>query len=133
MPIPIYRRENLSTKQLNENKQAVAQAWRLHFNNVTHSLINGFYQSWDLHPAQLGGRFAALYSFFLQSFLTKAPKATLCGNQFDDAASAQGLLNYFNRAVSCGVLTENEVLRATGFSAEELNSDSFGEIMEARI
>lgn len=143
MPIPIHKGEILSAQQVKENKTAVQKAWRLHFNNVTHSLINGFYQSWDLHPAQLVARYAAVYSFFLESFdqqakrlknfLDKATKATLSGNQFDDAASAQGLLNYFIRAVSSGALTEKEVLEASGLSVEELKSASFVRIMEGRL
>lgn len=143
MPVPIHKGENLTNQQIKENKQVVHQAWRLHFNNVTHSLTNGFYQSWDLHPAQLVARYAAVYSFFLESFdeqsirlkrfLDKATKATMSGNQFDDAASAQGLLNYCIRAVSCGALTENEVLKAANLTLEELNSGSFFKIMEGRI
>jgi hypothetical protein len=143
MPVPIYKAENLNAKQVKENISAVHNAWRLHFNNVQHSLINGFYQSWDLHPAQLVARYAAVYSFFLESFdeqskrlksfLDKATKATMSGNQFDDAASAQGLLNYFIRAVSSGALSEYEVLRATNLTAEELNSGSFIRIMENRL
>lgn len=142
MPIPIHKGENLSVQQLKENKLAVHKAWRLHFNNVTHSLINGFYQSWDLHPAQLVARYAAVYSFFLESFdsqanrlksfLEKATKATMSGNQFDDAASANGLLNYFIRAVSCRALTEKEVTQATSLTMEELDSASFLNIMQGR-
>ncbi len=142
MPVPIHKGEHLSVQQLKENTQVVQQAWRLHYNNVTHSLINGFYQSWDLHPAQLVARYAAVYSFFLESldeqsnrlkrFLDKATKATMSGNQFDDAASAQGLLNYFIRAVSCGALTENEVLAATTLTLAELSSGSFVKILESR-
>ncbi|HRH45787.1 MAG TPA: aldolase/citrate lyase family protein [Pyrinomonadaceae bacterium] len=143
MPVPIHKGENLTNQQLKENKRVVHQAWRLHFNNVTHSLTNGFYQSWDLHPAQLVARYAAVYAFFLESFdeqknrlkrfLDKATKATMSGNQFDDAASAQGLLNYCIRAVSCGALSESEVLNATTLSLDELNSGSFVKIMEGRI
>lgn len=142
MPIPLHKEENLTIQQIKENKLAVHKAWRLHFNNVTHSLINGFYQSWDLHPAQLVARYAAVYVFFLESFepqakrlknfLNKATKATLSGNQFDDAASAQGLLNYFIRAVSCGALTEKEVVEATTLTFEELKSASFVQIMKNR-
>ncbi|MDQ3179854.1 MAG: hypothetical protein M3Q33_04970 [Acidobacteriota bacterium] len=67
IPILVHKGENLTEKQLKENKRAVQNAWRRHFNNVTSSLINGFYQSWDLHPAQLIGRYAAVYSFFLEA------------------------------------------------------------------
>src|SRR5262249_7098268 len=28
----------------------LAAAWRLHAGDVRHSLVNGFYQGWDLHP-----------------------------------------------------------------------------------
>jgi citrate lyase beta subunit len=142
MPVPIHKGENLSTQQLKENKFAVHKAWRLHFNNVTNSLINGFYQSWDLHPAQLVARYAAVYSFFLESFaeqskrlksfMDKSTKATMSGNQFDDAASANGLLNYFIRAVSCGALTEKEVTETTSLTIDELYSASFVKIMQGR-
>ena len=143
MPVPIHKGENLSASQIAENKAAVHQGWRLHFNNVTHSLINGFYQSWDLHPAQLVARYAAVYSFFLESFaeqanrlkgfMAKATKATMSGNQFDDAASAEGLSNYFLRGISCGALTETEVLQETGLTADDLAAGSFTKMMESRL
>ena len=142
MPIPLHKGENLSDEQIRENKHSVHAAWRRHFNNVTDSLINGFYQSWDLHPAQLAARYAAVYSFFLESkdeqakrlknFIEKAMQALMTGNQFDDAASAQGLLNFFERALSCRALTEKEISEATGLSIEELRSASFMKIMENR-
>lgn len=142
MPIPIHRGEDLTEFQIKENKRVVKNAWRKHFNNVTHSLINGFYQSWDLHPAQLVARYAAVYTFFLESkdtqakrlrgFLDKATQAMLTGNQFDDAASAQGLLNFFIRAQNCGAMSESEILYETNLTLEELHSASFVKIMENR-
>ena len=78
------------------------------------------FQGWDLHPAQLPTRYAAVYAFFLESlsaaserlknFVEKAAKATLVGDVFDDAATGQGLLNYFLRAINCGAITEGEAL-----------------------
>jgi hypothetical protein len=140
MPVPIHKGEKLSKQQLEENKFAVHKAWRLHFNNITHSQINGFYQSWDLHPAQLVARYAAVYSFFLESFesqsmrlkgfMDKATKATMSGNQFDDAASAQGLLNYFLRAIQCGALTEKEVYEKTDLNFNEIRTLSFEKILK---
>ena len=142
MPVPLFRGENLTEKQSVENRRAVHAAWRKHFNNVTHSLINGFYQSWDLHPAQLAARYAAVYAFFLESaetqaarlknFIGKATRAMMTGNLFDDAASAQGLLNFFIRAVGCGAMTEAEVLQKTDLSPAELKSASFAKILELR-
>lgn len=142
MPVPVHRGEILSDKQKRENRRAVHAAWRKHFNNVTLALINGFYQSWDLHPAQFVARYAAVYAFFLESadsqaarlknFIGKATRALVTGNQFDDAASAQGLLNFFIRAGSCGAMTEAEILDKTGLAAEELAAASFAEILALR-
>ncbi len=142
MPVAVHRSENLTNAQIKENIRAVHKAWRTHYNNVNHSLINGFYQSWDLHPAQLVARYAAVYSFFLESkgaqgkrlkgFVEKATQANLTGNTFDDAASAQGLLNFFSRALACGAMTEAEITDATELTKSKLNSASFFQIMENR-
>lgn len=124
-----------------ENRQAVHHAWQVHFDDVTHSLVNGFYQGWDLHPAQLVTRYAALYAFFLsarpaatarlRNFVEKAAQATLVGDVFDDAATGQGLLNFFVRALSSGALSVEEALE-TGLTLEELQGRSFLKILEAR-
>jgi hypothetical protein len=142
MPVAIHKGENLSDKLRIQNKRAVHSAWRKHFNNVTFSLIDGFYQSWDLHPAQIVARYAAVYSFFLDAkdeqarrlkgFIDKATQAMTTGNIFDDAASAQGLLNFFLRALNCGAVEKQEILEITGLSENELRSASFLEIMENR-
>ena len=39
-------------------------AWRRHAGLVTRALRRGFYQGWDLHPAQLPTRYLATYAFF---------------------------------------------------------------------
>jgi len=119
----------------------VFAAWRLHADDIRHSLINGFYQGWDLHPAQLPTRYGAVYAFFLDglaaaserlhNFVAKAAQATLVGDVFDDAATGQGLLNYFLRGIACGAVTEQEAL-ATGLSLDEIRSKSFVKIMAAR-
>jgi citrate lyase beta subunit len=121
--------------------EVVHRAWRLHVDHIRHSLINAYYQGWDLHPAQLPTRYAAVYSFFLEglgpaterlrNFIQKAGQATLVGDVFDDAATGQGLLNYFLRALNCGAITEEEAL-ATGLTLQELRSRSFVKIMRDR-
>lgn len=131
----------LSEAQLIENRKTVHDAWKIHFDNISHSLQLGFYQSWDLNPAQLPIRFAAVYYFFLtgldatterlKTFIGQAAQASLVGNVFDDAASAQGLLNFFISGISCGALTEEEAL-ATGITLEELKERSFQNIVENR-
>ena len=104
--------------------------------------FSAFYQGWDLHPAQLPTRYAAVYAFFLegldaaserlQNFVEKAAQATLVGDVFDDAATGQGLLNYFLRALNCGAITEQEALAKSGLTLEELRSRSFVKILKTR-
>lgn len=144
MPVGPHRPaagEYLSAEQDRENVEAVRRAWRLHYDHATHSLVNGFYQGWDLHPAQLPTRYAAVYAFFiaglpqatarLKNFIDKAAQATLVGDVFDDAATGQGLLNYFLRARNCGAITAEEAA-ATGLTPAEFASRSFLKILEGR-
>ncbi len=123
------------------DRATVHAAWRLHVDHIRHSLINAYYQGWDLNPSQLPTRYAAVYSFFLESlgaaterlrnFIQKAGQATLVGDVFDDAATGQGLLNYFLRGMNCGALTQEEAL-ATGLTLDELRSRSFVKILKGR-
>lgn len=141
MPIAVHKAASLTEAQRAENRAAVFAAWRLHADNVRHGLINGFYQGWDLHPAQLIPRYGAVYAFFLEglaaaserlkNFIAKAARATLVGDLFDDAATGQGLLNYFLRGIACGAVTEQEAV-ATGLSLDDIRSKSFVRIMAAR-
>ena len=145
MPVPAHRAPEgaaLTPEQEAENLRTVHRAWRLHYEHIQHSLRNAFYQGWDLHPAQLPTRYAAVYTFFLESlgpaserlsnFVEKAARATLVGDVFDDAATGQGLLNYFLRAVNCGAVSEEEAVRLSGLTNEELRSGSFVKILKGR-
>jgi citrate lyase beta subunit len=141
MPIPPHRGANLTHAQIEENREVVHRAWKLHVDHIRHSLVHAYYQGWDLHPAQLPTRYAAVYSFFLEglaaaterlrNFMEKAGQATLVGDVFDDAATGQGLLNYFIRGLNSGAITEDEAL-ATGLTLEELRSRSFVKILKGR-
>ncbi|HEX8170332.1 MAG TPA: phosphoenolpyruvate kinase [Thermoanaerobaculia bacterium] len=123
------------------DRETIHRAWALHVRHIRHSLVHAYYQGWDLHPAQLPTRYAAVYSFFLEglaaaterlrNFMEKAGQATLVGDVFDDAATGQGLLNYFIRGMNSGALTEEEAL-ATGLTLEELRSRSFVKILQGR-
>jgi len=125
-----------------ENTATVHRAWRLHYEDVRHSLANGFYQGWDLHPAQLPTRYAALFAFFLEgldaagdrlrNFVARAAQATLVGDVFDDAATGQGLLNYFLRAVESGAITADDAATRSGLTIEELQGRSFVQILRGR-
>jgi citrate lyase beta subunit len=137
LPVPPFPNEKRQ-----ENTAAMHRAWRMHYEDVRHSLANGFYQGWDLHPAQLPTRYAAVFSFFLEgidaagerlrNFVAKAAQATLVGSDFDDAATGQGLLNYFLRAVECGAISADEAAARSGLTLEELQEKSFVRILRTR-
>jgi citrate lyase beta subunit len=146
LPVPPHRTERdgppLTPRQVEENRAAVHAAWKLHYDDIRHSLAGGFYQGWDLHPAQLPTRYAALYAFFLEgieaasarlkNFVANAGQATLVGEVFDDAATGQGLLNHFLRAWASGAITEEEAVAWSGLTPEELRGRSFVRILENR-
>ncbi len=144
MPVPPHRAAPgtaLTAAQLAENRDTVHRAWRVHYEDVRSSLRHAYYQGWDLHPGQFPTRYAAVFAFFLEAkaeagerlkaFVAKSAQATLLGATFDDAATGQGLLNFFLRGLNCGAITEDEAL-ATGLSLEELHSRSFGRILDRR-
>ncbi|WP_420130031.1 DUF6986 family protein [Longimicrobium sp.] len=145
LPVPLHRAaqgETLTAQQERENRESVHRAWRMHYDDVRHSLVHGFYQGWDLHPAQVPTRYAAVFAFFLEgldlaaqrlrNFVDKAAQATLVGDVFDDAATGQGLLNYFARGINSGALTEDEAREMTSLTLEELRGRSFLQILRNR-
>ena len=116
-------------------------SWLASAEDIRHSLSGGFYQGWDLHPAQLVARYGTVFAFFLESlrpaterlsnFVKRLGQATVSGEVFDDAATGQGLLNFFLRGKACGALTDEEV-SATGLTSQELASRSFSQIARRR-
>lgn len=136
MPVAKYKsnESELSPQQLDENKELIQRAWKRHFDNINHSLYMGFYQGWDLHPAQIPIRYSAIYRFFmlgmtdslarLKGFQQQASQATLTGNTFDDAASAHGLVNFFNKGLSCGAFSKED-LRDQGLDVSILEAGAF--------
>ena len=144
MPVGPHRAKEggaLSAAELAENRSTVHRISKLNYDDVRHSLEGGYYQGWDLHPAQVPIRYTAVYAFFLEqlgemtarlsSFIGKSAQATLLGEVFDDAATGQALLNFFLRGLACGAITEEEVLR-TGLTLEEIRSRSFKSILAGR-
>ncbi len=143
LPVPPHREAVLSSAQQRENTAAVHAAWRQHYEDVMHSLVNGFYQGWDLHGAQLPTRYAALYAFFLsgveraterlRTFLGTVTGAE--GNRAiaDDAATGQALLNFVLRAVHCGAVDEEDAVAMTGLTLPELQGRSFVSVLEGRL
>lgn len=127
---------------LGQERERIHAAWKLHYTQIRHSLYNGFYQGWDLHPAQLPARYAAVYSFFLEgleadsermrNLVAAAARSAQIRGVFDDAASGQGLLNSFLRALDCGAIRQEEVTALTGLTLEELRTGSFVKIARMR-
>lgn len=141
IPVGPHRNRKLKATQRAENRAEVHQGWHEVFRHVDHSLRMGYYQGWDLHPSQFAPRYAAIFALFvreepaaagrLKAFLDTAAQATLRGQQFDDAATAQGLLNFFQRGIACGALPESSLISA-GLTRQELHRRSFAEIVGAR-
>jgi citrate lyase beta subunit len=102
-----------------ETEAEFKAAWRYNYQQILRSLSLGFYQGWDLHPAQLPVRHVANYVFIvreldgavarLKAFSDKASTASHVGGVFDDRASVLGLLNFFDRALVSGVVTSQEL------------------------
>jgi citrate lyase beta subunit len=105
------------------DRDAVRDAWRLHARLVRRSLERGFYQGWDLHPAQLPSRFAATYAFYrdglpaaagrLAAYLDRRTSGIL-----DEPATARALAGFLLRGLDCGALAPAE----TGFDLPTLES-----------
>ena len=118
-----------------ENRAAVSAAWRRARSDIARARSQGVHQGWDLHPAQLVSRYATVYDLTLReldgaterlrNFLVSAARATAVGSHFDDAATGQGLVNFFLQAVDAGALTADEVAARVGVSVEALRTRSF--------
>ena len=78
----------------------VVRAWRLHFQDVRHSLVSGFYHGWDLHPAQLVTRYAAAFTFFRECL----EPAVSDGSLLEDPAAARVRAALLARARDCGAV-----------------------------
>ncbi|HET7306182.1 MAG TPA: aldolase [Segeticoccus sp.] len=98
---------------------AVHAGWRLHARLVRRSLERGYYQGWDLHPAQLPTRFAATYSFYrdgLDVAVARLRAYTGGGDSrfLDEPATAAALAGFVLRGLECGAVDEAEVVEGIG-------------------
>jgi citrate lyase beta subunit len=101
------------------SRDDVHAAWQVHARLVRRALVRGFYQGWDLHPAQLVTRYTATYAFFraalpaagarLAAYLERVDGGTL-----DEPATARALASVLLRGLDCGALDEAEVSAASG-------------------
>jgi citrate lyase beta subunit len=107
--------------------EQVHAAWALHAGLVRRSLERGFYQGWDLHPAQLPTRYASTYLFFrrdheaiaarLRTYLEDGHGAVL-----DEPASAQAMASFLVRGIQCGALDPELVAGLVGAPVTRLQT-----------
>ena len=122
-----------------EPVERVHDAWRLHHGDVKHALKLGIYSGWDLHPAQLVSRYAALYTFYLSgleaaarrlaTFLEAVARGDAPRDIADDVATGQALLNFLLRAVACGAVDRSTVAAQTGIAEALLDGRAFKSIL----
>jgi len=106
-------------------RDAVLSAWQLHARLVRRSLERGFYQGWDLHPAQLPSRYAATYAFYREGLPTAAARLHAYvhgGNSgyLDEPATAAALAAFVVRGVECGAVDVAEVDKLVGVDQPQL-------------
>ena len=117
LPVPVHGSGAASERERDADRAAVLGAWRRHFDDVTHSLEHGFYQGWDLHPAQLVTRYAAVFAFFLRAWdTTVAELRRIRERGSDDPHAADALLSFVRRGVDCGAFDAEEAAAAGGLS-----------------
>ena len=127
LPVGPYREPRTDPERA-ANREAVFRAWSRTADDVRRAYRDGIIQGWDLHPAQLPARYGALFATLreeiapavvrLRKFLDQAAQATRLGAEFDDAATARGLLNGLRRAAECGAASTAEIETALGHSLE---------------
>jgi hypothetical protein len=101
------------------SRDDVHAAWRVHAGLVRRALERGFYQGWDLHPAQLVTRYTATYAFFraampaavgrLSAYLDRSGTGVL-----DEPATARALAAVLVRGLDCGALDDDEIAAGGG-------------------
>jgi len=107
--------------------EQVIPAWRLHARLVRRSLERGFYQGWDLHPAQLASRYAATFAFFRDEFAAACARlrsiaGSAAGGLLEEPATARALAGYLIRGLDCGAITPAEVQAGSGLDRAGLEA-----------
>lgn len=113
----------------------VHAAWRLHYGLVRRSLARAFYQGWDMHPAQLPTRYAAVYAFCREGLDTACARLAAyaergrgpgagggAGDVLDEPATARALSGHLLRGLDCGAVDATEVTERTGLARAELHA-----------
>ncbi|GAA2709979.1 MULTISPECIES: aldolase/citrate lyase family protein [Streptomyces] len=109
-------------------RERVHEGWRLHHALVRRSLERAYYQGWDMHPAQLPTRYAAVYAFYREGLGPAAERLAAYaagggdGAVLDEPATARALAGFLLRGVDCGALDAAEVTGPTGLALSALDA-----------
>ncbi|RAJ32322.1 HpcH/HpaI aldolase/citrate lyase family protein [Kitasatospora sp. SolWspMP-SS2h] len=107
--------------------EQVHAAWRLHHGLVRRSLARAYYQGWDMHPAHLPTRYAAVYAFYREGLAAACARlaayvAKTGGDVLDEPATARALSGYVLRGLDCGAVDLAEVTERTGLDRARLDA-----------
>ncbi|MHC0434261.1 DUF6986 family protein [Streptomyces sp. O3] len=107
----------------------VHEAWKLHYDLTRRALARAYYQGWDMHPAHIPTRYAAVFAFYREGFEAAAARLSAYANQvdgdvMDEPATAKALSGYLLRGLDCGALDIAEVARLSGLTRADLESFS---------
>ncbi|MFC7307935.1 DUF6986 family protein [Streptomyces monticola] len=107
----------------------VHEAWKLHYDLTRRALARAYYQGWDMHPAHIPTRYAAVFAFYREGFEAAAKRLSAYANQvdgdvMDEPATAKALSGYLLRGLDCGALDIAEVARLTGLTRADLEGFS---------
>ncbi|MFI6812107.1 DUF6986 family protein [Nonomuraea sp. NPDC050328] len=97
---------SLAAAPASEATADVHVLWARHAQLVRHSLGNGFYQGWDMHPSHLVSRFATVYAFHLARYDEYAARVRAweeqrqVGGVLDEPATIKSLAAALRRADS---------------------------------
>lgn len=107
------------------DRAAIHSGWALHARLVRRALERGFYQGWDLHPAQLVTRYLTTYGFFRAGLVEAAARLRAYGDGTatevqDEPATVRALSGFLLRGLDCGAFTDAEVRRSAGLDRSGL-------------
>jgi citrate lyase beta subunit len=115
-------------------RDQVIEAWARHARLVRRSLDRGFYQGWDMHPAQLASRYAATFGFFREGLPPAAARLRgYVGRRagggderaervLEEPATARALAGFMARGLDCGAITEQELAGLAGLDRAGLDA-----------
>ncbi|MEV4432679.1 aldolase [Streptomyces sp. NPDC049585] len=109
-------------------RERVHEGWRLHHALVRRSLERAYYQGWDMHPAQLPTRYAAVYAFYREGLGPAVARLAAYaagggdGAVLDEPATARALAGFLLRGIDCGALDAAEVTDPTGLDLSALSN-----------